>query len=150
MRLKELFFNNGQEYLVFSRRWGRFMFEATDGGLPDHSQASNFTHVSGRWQRLVFQEKNLRKMRRRLSWGRICAGSMPHFGSISDPVNSHFRAFSSQTPQTVPAKQRCVHQLFCASNGHSYRTFRNNRPRFHQFMEANSRSIGSGRHKSAR
>ena len=31
MALKELFFNIGQECLVFSRRWGRFMFEATNG-----------------------------------------------------------------------------------------------------------------------
>ena len=71
------------------------MFEATDGWVGDMCQASNFTHVSGRWQRLVFQKKKVWTMRRRLSWGPICAGSMPHFGLILDPVNSHFREFSS-------------------------------------------------------
>ena len=99
------------------------MFETTDGWVGDMCQASNFTHVSSRWQRLVFQKKKVWTMRRRLSWGPICAGSMPHFGSILDPVNSHFRAFSSQTLQTVPAKQRCSHQLFCTSNGDSHQTF---------------------------
>ena len=54
-----------------------------------------------------------------------CRG-VPYAGGpclILDPVNSHFRAFSSQTPQTVPAKQRCTHQLFCTSNGDSHQTF---------------------------
>ena len=84
--LKELFFNIGQECLVFSRRWGRFMFEATDGWVPGHCQASNFTHVPGRWQRLVFQQRKVWTMRRILPWDPICAGSVPHFGLMFDPA----------------------------------------------------------------